>query len=153
MTDAGAVARFWGWVEPLAWTDCLVYVGSGDYGYGTFWGGDRNYRAHRYAWELEHGPIPDGMVIDHVCHIRSCVNVEHLRLATLTENARSRTRKRNYPYPRGVQRTPEGRYTSKVGLHGKQVYLGTYDTPEEAGEIARAKRDEWYGEFAGRDTA
>lgn len=40
---------------------------------------------------LVHGPIPDGMVVDHyVCHNRACVNVEHLRLATSKQNNENR---------------------------------------------------------------
>jgi hypothetical protein len=36
--------------------------------------------AHRYAWEYEHGRIPEGMVIHHVCENKWCVNVDHLQL-------------------------------------------------------------------------
>ena len=41
---------------------------------------------HRDAWEEANGPIPDGMVIDHLCNNRACYNVDHLRLATHSEN-------------------------------------------------------------------
>lgn len=57
-------------------------------GYGTFcWkapGHSRKYShgAHRVAWELYRGPIPDGMYIDHVCRVRCCVNPDHLRVVT-----------------------------------------------------------------------
>ena len=70
-----------------------------EYGYGTV--GVK--LAHRAAYEKVHGPIPDGMTIDHVCHNpetcqlgkkcphRSCVNVAHMVLTTPEEN-----RKRSY---------------------------------------------------------
>lgn len=68
-------------------TDCILWTGyttPGGYGYTG-----RNY-AHRLAWEAVHGPIPDGLVVDHTCKIRACVNVEHLRLITKAENDRQR---------------------------------------------------------------
>ncbi len=46
--------------------------------------------AHRFAWELERGPIPDGLTIDHRCRNKRCVRVEHLELVTREENSRRR---------------------------------------------------------------
>lgn len=43
--------------------------------------------AHRAAWQAVHGPIPDGMTVDHECKNQRCVNVAHLRLLTNQENA------------------------------------------------------------------
>jgi len=42
--------------------------------------------AHRAAYELLVGPIPDGLVIDHICRVRHCVNPNHLRAVTQREN-------------------------------------------------------------------
>jgi hypothetical protein len=44
--------------------------------------------AHRAAWTHHNGPIPDGMTVDHLCRKRTCVNPEHLRLLSNTDNAR-----------------------------------------------------------------
>ncbi len=48
------------------------------------WG--KNVLAHRVAWMLANGPIPEGLVIDHLCRVRECVNVKHMRLLTRGEN-------------------------------------------------------------------
>lgn len=55
-------------------------------GYGHIGVGLSSKKAHRVAWELEHGPIPKGMTIDHLCRVRDCVNVKHLRVVTQREN-------------------------------------------------------------------
>jgi hypothetical protein len=59
-------------------------------GYGVTSRGGRGTRVyvHRLAWELERGPIPDGLEIDHLCEVRGCVNVRHMALVTHRENNR-----------------------------------------------------------------
>lgn len=57
-----------------------------DDGYGQFWVNNRNLRAHRFAYEMHVGPIPDGLVIDHLCRVRRCVNPRHLEPVTIGEN-------------------------------------------------------------------
>jgi hypothetical protein len=51
-------------------------------GYGVF----RRQPAHRLAWIEAHGPIPDGLQIDHLCRNRRCVNPDHLEPVTVREN-------------------------------------------------------------------
>jgi len=55
-------------------------------GYGSFYFRKKLRRAHRVAYFFVNGPIPDGMVIDHICKNRNCVAIEHLRLITAKEN-------------------------------------------------------------------
>ena len=121
-------------------------------GYGVLRVNGRSVAAHRYAWEREHGPIPDGMVIDHTCWEHSCVNVDHLRLATPQENQQNRSgawKGRKHDLPRGVHRNGRG-YSAQVRHNGKLHYLGTFDTPEAASIAAQNKRSLLYDEFAGR---
>lgn len=55
-------------------------------GYGYFWLGGRDRRAHRIAWEWAKGPITEGRQLDHLCRNRACVNVDHLEPVTCREN-------------------------------------------------------------------
>lgn len=48
----------------------------------------RQHRAHRVIFELEVGPIPDGLVLDHLCRRRECCNPAHLEAVTQGENVR-----------------------------------------------------------------
>ncbi|WP_033356238.1 HNH endonuclease signature motif containing protein, partial [Kitasatospora aureofaciens] len=56
--------------------------------YGQFNLHGRTYSAHRYAYTQLVGPIPDGLVIDHLCRNPSCVNPAHLEPVTHAENMR-----------------------------------------------------------------
>jgi hypothetical protein len=42
--------------------------------------------AHRVSWELLNGPVPTGLVVDHICSNRACVAPDHLRVITQQEN-------------------------------------------------------------------
>ena len=55
-------------------------------GYGIFWNGSRTVVAHRYAYELWVGPIPDGLTLDHLCQNKWCVNPVHMEPVTHREN-------------------------------------------------------------------
>ncbi len=79
--------RFW---KKVYFTDsCWIWQATLDrYEYGQFWYGGRLVKAHRWAYECCHGPIPEGMVLDHLCKFRPCVNVDHLEPVTVQENNR-----------------------------------------------------------------
>lgn len=55
-------------------------------GYGRFLFEGAVQYAHRVAYVMKHGPIPDGMQLDHKCRFRACVNEQHLRVVTQREN-------------------------------------------------------------------
>lgn len=80
-----ALTRFWGKVEK---TDhCWIWAAhKSRIGYGQFWFSNTNMSAHRFIWIAENGPIPSGLIIDHLCRNRGCVRTEHMELVTAKEN-------------------------------------------------------------------
>ena len=58
-------------------------------GYGKFSiGRSLVVLAHRFSYEHHHGPIPEGLVVDHVCGNRLCVNPAHLEAVSQSENVK-----------------------------------------------------------------
>jgi hypothetical protein len=93
-------ARFDAKVHAEPNTGCHLWIGNtNDQGYGLFRCGPAGVdgrratrRAHVFAWERAHGPVPDGMELDHVrsrgCSGPACVNPDHLEPVTHAENIR-----------------------------------------------------------------
>lgn len=115
------VGRFWKRVEK---TDtCWIWTaGKTKQGYGAFSPTKGNKQlVHRWAYETFIGPIPDGLVIDHLCRNRACVRPEHLEPVTNEENLR---RGLGYALQNGMRTacvnghpaTPENR---RLDRHGK----------------------------------
>lgn len=57
-------------------------------GYGQIWTGNTVRLTHRVSYEIHVGPIPEGLVLDHLCRNRACINPEHLEVVTNEENIR-----------------------------------------------------------------
>ena len=97
------IARFWSKVDRCESNECWLWNGSiskpNQCGqrYGVFGlvehGNNVSYRAHRVAWMLCNGKIPDGYVIMHSCDVPLCVNPSHLKAGTHAENIADRDRK------------------------------------------------------------
>lgn len=51
-------------------------------------GSGREEFAHRVAYRLLTGPIPEGFVVDHLCEVKWCCNPAHLEAVTYAENVR-----------------------------------------------------------------
>jgi len=126
--------RFWAKVEKLGANECWVWKGATRRGYGVIrlgGVGSQIIGAHRVAYELMVGPIPETICVLHYCDNRSCVNPGHLWLGTKLDNASDREAK-----GRGI--TPSGEE------HGAKL------TWPQINEIRRRYRT---GQFSYRELA
>jgi hypothetical protein len=79
--------RFWGKVDKSP--DCWLWAaGLDQHGYGRFFLTKKEHYllAHRVAYTMLVGPIPDGLQLDHLCRITRCVNPDHLEPVTARTN-------------------------------------------------------------------
>lgn len=107
--------------------DCLRWPGAPDSeGYGRFYFGQEECRAHRAVYELLKGPIPDKLQIDHLCRNRWCIQAEHLEAVTARENVlrgqgTAAINARKTHCPRGHAYTPEN--IKRNGKHGRNCRI------------------------------
>ncbi len=92
------------------------------------------YVAHRLVWLYMYGKLPDGN-IDHINRIRDDNRLANLRDVSQSTNTHNKT-----PGKKGCKRTKSGKYHAVIKINNKQVYLGTYDTQEEAHQAYLAKK-------------
>lgn len=93
--------RFWDQVTtPDPENGCMHWAGHrSSNGYGRFSIGNTSHGAHRVAYEIAEGPVPEGLVVDHLCRNSSCVNPTHLEPVTISENKRRGDRDRKNGAP------------------------------------------------------
>ena len=119
-------------------------------------GGTRQ-KLHRYLWEQVHGPIPEGMTIDHIDGDRKNNDMTNLRMVSQSDNLKNmRTRSNQVP---GV-RIPAGRVNGNGDptIAGRCTGIGRQRITNEEGGAARTcsaqicDADEfpvWWGQFPG----
>ena len=77
---------------------------------------------------------------------------DNLRIATRAQNTQASRGPKNTTGFRGVMKTKDPRYKvklyrAKIVFNGKAIFLGCFETPEEASEVYEAKAKELFGEF------
>lgn len=107
--------------------------------------GGKEYRAHRLIWEMHYGPIPEGMLVDHIDRNPKNNNISNLRLVTRQQNNANRSKLTELP--KGVTKYGE-MYRARISYQGTTYSLGSYKTPEEAGQAYREAAEILNGEYA-----
>lgn len=134
--------RLWAQVDKSG--PCWQWTGEkGRGGYGRMSIKGVRRAVHRIAWEMQMGAIPEGMLLDHTCHNKACVNVGHLRLATTKQNAENRSGppSNSTNGSLGVAFSKRrGKYEGRVGHDGTRFFAGYHETAEKAAEAARQLR-------------
>src|SRR5688572_649482 len=113
-------------------------------GYHYLWVDWGRYKAHRLAWFYMTGQWPKDE-IDHIDCNRSNNAFANLREATGSQNHFRINGKRPI---RGVYLVRPNRWRAMIGVRGKDIHLGYFDSAEEAQKVRRAADKKYFGEFA-----
>lgn len=124
--SAADLDRFWRQVQKGP--DCWLWTGTRTTaGYGQFNLHDRHWQAHRVAWQLTNGPIPDGLWALHHCDVPHCVRPDHVFLGTHTDNMRDaadKHRTRNGPMANPPTHCAKGHPYAEFGVrYGRERHL------------------------------
>lgn len=105
-----------------------------DVGYRQVRIGGVSYYEHRIVWMMHHGEIPEGIEIDHENRIRDDNRIENLRALTPALNQLNTTEKSysRYGLKGAVFHKRDQKWFSSIRVNGKRIYLGYFDTPEDA---------------------
>lgn len=101
-------------------------------GRALVWRGRTPAVAYRVVYEAEVGPVPEGMVLDHVCRRPDCVAPHHLEAVTKDENERRklwRYRQRRAACPRGHDMASNRALTPEGGVTCRQCNREAIESP------------------------
>lgn len=127
---------------------CWEWSSLSSEGYGQIKVNGRMRPAHVVMYELEVGPIPDAMEVDHQCRQRSCVRPDHLRVVTNKQNMENLSgpnRNNNSSRVRGVTWDKSNRkWIAQIGHNNQRFHIGSFLTLTEAESAVVARRNELF---------
>ena len=109
-----------------------------------------SYQAHRLIWIMVHGSIPEDVKIDHKNLIRSDNRLDNLRLATDVQNRANapKIHKNSSSVYKGVSfHKSTGKWQAQITYENEYIFIGHFDTEEEAGEAYQFIARKLHGEF------
>lgn len=116
-----------------------VFGSLNGHGYLHGWLDGRNlFKCHRLAWFYVHGQMPTAH-IDHIDGVRDNNRISNLRLTNYVANGQNQHRRKkgsDQSLPLGVSRNGSG-FKAAICVNKRTWYLGTFRTPQEAGEKYR----------------
>lgn len=80
IVEDNVMKRFWTKVDKTS--ECWLWTGALNKGYGAFSIKNKAKQAHRLAYQFVKGQIPEGLELDHLCKTKHCVNPSHLEPVT-----------------------------------------------------------------------
>ena len=96
------IRRFQKKVEFDILSGCWLWISTKDAdGYGQFWHESKLVKAHRISYEHWNDKIPKGLVIEHLCRTKNCVNPQHLEAITVRQNIERGMSSKHDNYNRG----------------------------------------------------
>jgi hypothetical protein len=132
--DPGNSYKHVGWVNSQGYLQTEVF--------------GKTFMVHRIIYEMHSGEIPDGMYVDHIDRNPLNNRIENLRAVDKAlSKINTKTPVTNTTGYKGVLATPSGRFQARLGYKRKKLYIGLYDTAEEAAQAVKEVAMELYGEF------
>jgi len=105
---------------------------------------EKNYKVHRLIykfnnpdWDL-HDSSSDNL-IDHIDNCRSNNNIENLRVVNNSQNNQNKPLTKGYTWNKNNQK-----YQAQIKINNKYIYLGLYDTADEAREVYLNAKDKYH---------
>lgn len=143
--------RLWRRVKRGKPSACWEWCGSwATNGYGRMRVDGRMQSVHRVAWQVTHGPIPDGLFVCHKCDNKKCCNPKHLFIGTAADNNADReakgrgNHKHGEDKPRAKLTNGQARVIKERLKAGEPVALLAYQYAVSTGIIYQIRRGDSY---------